>query len=482
MTAKTKFAISTVVSAVLALGIFLFILLISHQNNHKWDLTLSQRFSLSPQSVQVVRGLQTPVQAVVFLLETDNAGRQKAEDLLGNYKAADPGRFSFRIVDPEKNPTEADKYDVSMTGQCVLVAGAKTQRVGAMGEEELTNALLKLSELANKKVYFLTGHGERVSQGNDPNAVSRFRGALAADGFEGADLSIYQQKSIPADAAVLVMAGPTNEMLPAEQQILKSWLEKGGRLLLTLEKESGDKYDWLLKERFISSPTSVVVDQASALMGTEPVNIVVQQYAMDHAITQDFKQVTTVFPVARLVEPSVDAKDLPKGVSVNSLVYALPSAFAVPAEALQGLLRTGQINREQVLPTRGGRVSLAVAGLYPSTASAAGATPSPAAATPKVGPSPAAATTGEARLVVVGDSDFASNRAFLTGGNKDLALNMLNWLTGSENRITIRPKDEATQPLILSQTQSNQIKILLILAIPLAVLLAGFLTAFRRRG
>jgi len=82
----------------------------------------------------------------------------------------------------------------------------------------------------------------------------------------------------------------------------------------------------------------------------------------------------------------------------------------------------------------------------------------------------------------VGDADFASNEVFEALGNKDLALNMLNWLTESEDRITIRPKDESGQPLVLSQTQTYQVKILLILAIPAAVLLAGFMTTFRRRG
>ena len=123
---------------------------------------------------------------------------------------------------------------------------------------------------------------------------------------------------------------------------------------------------------------------------------------------------------------------------------------------------------------RKGEIPLAVAGTYPGAKSTPAPSASPAQATP--------AAPKEARIVVVGDTDFASNELFQVLGNKDLTLNALNWLAESENRITVRPKNQGAQPLVLSQTQASQVKVLLILAIPLAVLLAGFLTAFRRRG
>ncbi len=468
MTAKTKFAISTLVSVALALGGFLFILMISHQNNHKWDLTQGQRFSLSPQSLQVVRELHEPVQILVFLAETDDRGRQQATELLDNYKAAAPQKFSYQLVDPKKSPLVARKHDVRMPGQVVLLAGAKTQRVTAVAEEELTNALLKLSDLAQKKVYFVSGHGERISQGEEAGAISRFRAALAKEGFEGADLNLIQQKAVPGDAAVLVLAGPTTEMLPPEQQALKNWLGKGGSLLVMLELETGQKYDWLLKDYFVKSPSAAIVDEQSQLFGTQPVNVIALEYAADHPVTRNFK-INTVFPLTRPVEPV--AQGLPQGAAVIPLVFTLPSALTVAPEELETLQSTGRIHADRILHS--GRVSLAVASAFPVSATPT-ASPSPAGS-----PAPAGKKT---RLVVVGDADFASNEVFEALGNKDLALNMLNWLTESEDRITIRPKDESGQPLVLSQTQTYQVKILLILAIPAAVLLAGFMTTFRRRG
>ena len=160
----------------------------------------------------------------------------------------------------------------------------------------------------------------------------------------------------------------------------------------------------------------------------------------------------------------------PEGASILPLAHTGPYAFSIPADDLVGKDRV-EIRSDRVI--RKGSIPLAVAGTFPKGAAPAA---NPASET---APEP---SRPEARIVVVGDTDFVSNELFEVLGNKDLAMNMLNWLTESEDRITIRPKDEASQPLMLSQTQTRQIKVLLILAIPLAVLLTGFLMAFRRRG
>lgn len=470
MTAKTRFAISTLVSVVLALGMFLLVLLISHENNHKWDLTRSQRHSLSEQSLQVVRDLKEPVEALAFLAQTDDAGRAEATEILENYRAAGPEKFKYRIVDPKKSPLVAKEHDVRMPGQVVFVAGKQTERATAVAEEELTNALLKLSDLGEKKVYFLTGHGERPGAGNESLDLTKFRTALAGEGFQGHDLNLSQQKTIPADAAVVVLAGPTTAMLPAEQEALRSWLRKGGRLLLMLELESGDKYDALLKEYFVKAPDEAIIDEASQLFGTQPVYAVGVGYAGDHPISRNFR-LNTIFHLARPVDPV--AEGLPQGAVVKALAYTGPTAFTIPASDLAGQQNV-EIRSDRLI-RKGGQIPLAVAATLPA--------PEASPAAPAASPSPAAAPAKpETRVLVVGDVDFASNELFDALGNKDLAMNMLNWLTESENRITIRPRDEAKQPLVLSQTQASQMKVLLILAIPLAVLLVGFLTAFRRRG
>lgn len=468
MNARTRFAISTLVSVVLAFGIFLLVLLISHKNNYKWDITQNKRFSLSEQSTQVVKDLKEPVEALVFLAETDDAGRRQAEDLLNNYKAADPAKFKFQLVDPKKSPTLAKKYEVRMPGQIVLVAGEKTQRATAVGEEEVTNALLKMSDLAEKKVYFLTGHGERAGEGNEGDTVQKFRAALVKEGFQASDLNLVQQKTVPADAAALIVAGPKTAMLPPELDALRTWLKGGGRLLLLLELETGDKYDTLLKEYGFRSPDEAILDEQAQLFGTEPVFAVGVAYAPDQPITKNFR-LMTLFNLCRPVDAVTEG--LPSGASVKMLASTGPAAFSIPAADLVG---KQQIEIRSDAIVRKGEIPLAAAGTYPSGPPTPAGSPSPAA-------SPDAPKPAEARVVVIGDTDFVTNDLFEVQGNRDFALNTINWLAEAENRITIRPKDAAGQPIMLGQGQGRQIQLLLILAIPFAVLLAGFLTAWRRR-
>lgn len=467
MNAKTKFALSTLVSVVLALGMFLLVLLISHNNNHEWDITQNKRFSLSEQSMQVVRELKAPVDVLVFLAETDDAGRSRAEDLLDNYKAVDPSKLRYELVDPKKKPTLAKKYEVRMPGQVVVVSGEQTQRATAVGEEELTNALLKLSDQKQKKVYFLTGHGERPSEGNEADTLSKFRAALAKEGYSAADLNLVQQKTVPADAAVLVSAGPVNAMLAPEQDALRKWVAGGGRLMLMLELESGDKYDGLLKEYGFRSPLEAILDDQAQIFGTEPVFAVGVAYAPDQPITRSFR-LMTLFNLCRPVD--VLTEGLPAGATVKALASTGPAAFSIPGADLVG---KQQIEIRSDAISRKGDIPLAAAGVYPSAAPAPTGSPSPAASPAAKGP--------EGRIVVVGDTDFVSNALLEVQGNRDFALNVVNWLAEAENRITIRPKDAAGQPIMLGQGQGRQIQLLLILAIPFAVLLAGFMTAFRRR-
>ena len=98
--AKLKFAVSTVISVFAAFAIFLVVLMIAQKNHHTFDLTRDKRFTISPQSVQVVKDLPQKVQALAFLLTLDADGRKRAEELLNQYQQAGAEKFSYKIVDP----------------------------------------------------------------------------------------------------------------------------------------------------------------------------------------------------------------------------------------------------------------------------------------------------------------------------------------------------------------------------------------------
>lgn len=467
MTAKAKFAVSTVVGVVLALAMFMLVLAISHNNNMKWDLTKNKRYSLSEQSVKLVAEMKAPVEALAFLAESDEERRMQVGELLDNYESAGGGKFKYQIIDPLKRPSIAQQNDVKGPGTLVLKSGERTQRVMDLTEQDITNALLKLQDIKEKKLYFLTGHGERPTD-NEPLSLGNFRRALAEEGFVAADLNLLTQKTVPTDAALLILAGPRRTMPAPEQDALKSYLKSGGRLLLLLDLQSKGEYDWLLKELHVQVPYEAVI--GVSLGGSDPLFAASDKYSTSNPITRDLqeKNLATIFgPLARPVQP---AEKPPTGVTVEWLVQS-PELRVIPGSEL------GKTLDEAFKAATSGVRTLAVAGTYPASAAPA-ASPSPEQ-TPAAAPSPDAKANTKA--VVVGDVGFMSNQFYELGGNRDLALNILNWLADSENRISIRPKDQDSQPLALQGPMRSQMWLLLVVAIPLAVLLAGFLTAFRRR-
>jgi ABC-type uncharacterized transport system involved in gliding motility auxiliary subunit len=84
-------------------------------------------------------------------------------------------------------------------------------------------------------------------------------------------------------------------------------------------------------------------------------------------------------------------------------------------------------------------------------------------------------------VAAIGDSDFVSNANLGVEGNRDLFMNVVNWLAQQENLIAIRPKDPSDRRLTMTENKSMAIMLLSILVIPGAVLGAGVYSWWRRR-
>ncbi len=456
--------INTVISVFIALIVCVLVLLISNNNEHPFDITKNGRYTLALQSKQAVTSLTTPVKVYAF---NDEKSAAKSEELLKRYSSIDPQKFTYEVVDPIKKPLLAKKYGIRMRGEGVVEVKegkGRTERLTGISEDELTAALLKLQRNATYKAYFVTGHGERDLSQTEPTGYSQLRADLVKEGFVVEPLSLAATPKIPADANLVVLAGPIRPLLPGEQKLVKEYLDNYGRLLMMYEAETPDSYTELVKPYGIETTGNIVLDQFSQKLGAEPVFSIGLNFDPSHPITKDYK-IQTMFILARALKVAATP---PSGVIDTVLITTNtvpPTALEVPlADVL------GQTS-----------LKLDLTKIKPSVATLAIAAEKKEE-TPKASPTPApdqVKNTRQVRVVTVADSDALSNQLYVV--NKDFALNSFNWLVANDTAISIRPKDELAQPLNMSGQEQTKLAFLLVILLPVLVVGLGLFNVMRRQ-
>jgi ABC-type uncharacterized transport system involved in gliding motility auxiliary subunit len=348
----------------------------------------------------------------------------------------------------------------------------RNEKATSDGEQEMTNALIKVVQGRQPKVYFTQGHGEKDTASSDRGGYNAISGALTSGNFVVDKIVLAQATAVPADADVVIVAGPKTDFLGPEIDLLKSYLARGGKVLLLLDpvikadQPQPAGLQALLKDWGIEAGNDVVLDVSGMgkLIGTDESVPVAASYP-SHAITDNF-QLLTAYPLARSMSPIEGGAN---GRTAQRIVETSRSSWA--ETNLKGLNGSEPAKLDEA--DKKGPVSLAAA-------VSGGATATPPAEASKDA-NAANAKKPETRIVAFGDSDFASNAALGVQGNRDLFLNAVNWLAQQENLIAIRPKDPEDRRITLTSDQERRIFYLTVLIVPGLVLLAGVQTWWRRR-
>ena len=472
-----RFGSLATASVLVVLAILVAINYLGLRRNKRWDLTAAKQYSLSEQTRSVLRSLERPVSIKVFAESNDFA---RFRDRLDEYQYTSK-QVAVEYIDAIKDPRRANQYNVQSLGTVVIEYDGRTERVTSDGEQEITNGLIKVVQGKQSKVYFVQGHGEKNTEGSDRGSYSTIAAALGSDNYAVDKLVLVQQKEVPADATVLVVAGPKTDFLAPEIEMVKAYLARGGKVLFMLDPP--DRADSaplagitsLLKEWAIEVGNNMVVDVSGIgqLFGTNESVPVAAKYN-PHTITANFN-LMTAYPLARSVAPATGETG---GKFAQALVETSANSWA--ETDLKTLMTSGKVERNLEAGDKAGPVSLAAAVSSPATAAppADGAKQGDgagAAAKPEDAPKP------ETRIVVFGDSDFAANGYLGIPGNRDLFLNTVNWLAQQENLIAIRPKDPEDRRVTLTAGTENLIFWLSVVIIPGVILLAGVQTWWRRR-
>jgi ABC-type uncharacterized transport system involved in gliding motility auxiliary subunit len=442
----TRLGLNSVLMIVLLGTILGFLNFLAARHSVRWDLSETKRFTLAPQTARLLRDLPREVKVTVFTSDQSPV-RMAYRDLMDSYRAHTP-KLSVEFVDPEKKPGIARQYGITRPDTAVLESGKQETRITSASEQELTNALIRVTKDEKKTVYFLTGHAEHPLEDGSKEGYSFLKEALERQGYTVRSLSLYESKSIPKNASILVLAGPQKPVAPAEQLLLADYVRSGGRLLILLDPGSRAGLDKTLEAWGLRTDNRTVLD-TQTILGGDLTMPVVNTYGT-HEITQDLGQVFTMFPHARPVS-FLDSKS-------NDWVFH-PLAKSSP----RSWARAGEVTQlRDFNPQKDTQGPLTLAALVVARAGAKENARQPA-------------------VLLVGDSDFASNAFLDFSGNTDFILQAVAWLAEEKDLVTIAPKDTTFGTLLLTAAQSNALFALQVLGLPGFFLLAGFAVWRHRR-
>lgn len=467
---RLHYGSGAVFSTVVFLAILVVVALIAERHPWRADLTETGQFSLSEQSRKIVASLQEPVTIKAFFAG-GAADAARAKDLLETYRYYNKN-IRYEFIDPDRDPQVARQYEIRDYGVLVVEGLGRKETVPRADEEALTNALFKLSRDEDKTVYFLTGHGERSAEEMNKTGYSSAKSALIKENYQVKPLSLMQHPQVPQDAAVVLVAGPQKPLFPEEVASLEAYLLRGGKIVFFLDPEKDGGVRSLTEKYGIVLGDDVVIDKLSRVFGGSYLMPVVTQYG-SHKITEGFN-VATFYSEARSVSA---AEKPPEGVTVVTLASTSENAWA--ETDLERLFR-GEASFEEG-KDKPGPVPLGVLAAVETKKFTEKQPDTPRDSQEPMGSDKPKAEKGalEAKptlgyIVVFGDSDFVDNTHFGVSGNGDLFLNMVHFLAEEETLITIEPRKQKSQTLMLTENQARMIFWTSMVGMPLLVVLIGF--------
>ena len=453
------------------------------------DLTEGELFTLSPESQQVVRS-SPAIKVWIF----DGQQNSQDRDLLENYQRQN-SKFLFEFVDPEANPGLASSFAIKNSGEnrdvyLELQSSKRRQFVQSispqtrLSENRITSGILQLTSDRRSKIYFLQGHGER-SLDSGQGAISQAAQALKDKNFVGEPLNLGLTDKIPVDAVAVMVVGPVRPLLESETKALQDYLNQGGNLLVAVDPTLKSGLDNLLTLWGVKLDDRVVINASDRqVRGKGPTAVVIAQYG-EHPITKDFRNSNSIYPLARPVE----IMPVP-GVQSTPLLLTDPNSWAesnLKEQPLKlnggdrpGPIAIGAAFSRQVTPSAQPSPSPSVS---PSPQASVSPAPSPSiAAAPSPPASPLIQGSRESRLVVFGNSSFATDGLFGQYLNGDVFVNSVSWLSQQEQQpLSIRPKDLKNRRITLTNEQASVLGFIALVAVPLLGLTSAGVVWWRRR-
>ena len=393
---------------VLFIALIFLLGFLANQYKFSKDITQANRNTLTTGSINVLKQMQGPITLTVFASEDDvNNGdtfRQGIINFMARYQRTKPD-INVKFISPIKEPKLAQENGIKEDGEVVVEYQKRSEHIKPpFAEQEMTNLFMRLSRTSQRAVMYLDGHGERNLIGLKNNDVGEFGKQLESKGLKFANLNLTIESEVPLNGSMLVIASPQKTISPIEAKKIKKFLESGGNLLWLLDDNNFRGLDEIVAYLGLSVSSGQVIDPAEKVEGVNE-NIASASSYGEHAITRNF-MLGTRFSNAH----EVNAKGtLDNGWEVSKLIEVSPNGWLESSQVMTNQKPTFDKSKDKAGPIN---IAVALQRVY--------------------------GKKGQ-RVVVVGNGNFLSNTFITNGGNLDLGINMINWLSGDDNLISIQP-------------------------------------------
>ena len=438
------------------------------------DLTASKEYDLSNQALNAIKNLNENLEIFLFLRNDsskDALSIKRTEDLLSEFsRNSNDYELTFMHIDPDLDPNLSSSLNIEkyLSGRDLpvlvfrleesqrlahIVGGDPNESIDVFNEKDVISGMLISSQVKRKRVFFLSGHEERDINNIDrsSNSLGQAKITLERDNYDVSSITTDELSRILLNfslsneldlfPAAIIISDPSDDLLESEKNILKEYIALGGNIMMLLEPDSPKGYTEMLSGWGIISGEGTLVDRISYVApNLEFLQIKDSNLQIpDHPITHNFDVI--YFPGSKFIGMSLTNEEIPITEEGLPYVKAEPIAYTTISSWEEKSKEIIEFNNEDIsgpLP-----VVLAVEVIS------------------EIKGNPKKAENGEytmSKLLISGDTDFASNRFIFSAKNEDLFANSVNWLTSDVELISIRPKEKVFRELVLTKDERNFVR------------------------
>lgn len=449
-TTRTQLRFQGIIFVILFFSIIAMLAWISSRYNYEADLTANNRNTLSAASITLIQAIPEPIKISAFIPEGNLlSNRLQIQELVKKYQKYN-NKITLEFINPDTHPDIVRQMKISAYGEVVVEYLGRNENLIQFKEQNLTNALQRLLRQGERRILFISGHGERNPSGRANFDWQDFTTKLKTKGISSTQIKLNETPEIPL-AAALVIASPLVEYLPGEVKLVLDYVKSGGNLIWI--HEPGKNLFGLepLAELFgISFYPGTIVDPTTQMLNVADPSFSLLTSYPRHAITRGFEYMS-IFPRAVAINHENIKSDWLSSVFLQTVARSWSEQ-----NPLKGVI---DYNKGKDI-------------LGPLTI---GLTLSRELKNKNDKPK-------KQRIVILGDGDFLSNAYLGNQGNQNIGHNIINWISNDDAFIDIPGSNSPDTLINISEMMGAIIALVFLIILPLGLIGSGIIIWYKRRS